>query len=200
MSDTPEQETEARAAAPSRIRRLWFVVPVLVFAGVALALGLGLGRQSEQGARDVPSALIDKPMPGFTLAPVKGYDAGLSDADIRAAGVSIINVFASWCGPCRVEHPLWVEYAKRPDAVALFGLNYKDKPDDAAGWLARLGDPYTRIGADLDGRVGIDFGVYGVPETFVIDGAGRIVYKHVGVMTQRDLDGKILPVIARLKG
>ena len=139
MSDAPEQGTEAQTAASGRIRRLWFVVPVLAFAGVALALGLGLGRQGEQGARDVPSALIDKPMPGFTLAPVKGYDAGLSDADVKAAGVSIINVFASWCGPCRVEHPLWVEYAGRPDAVALFGLNYKDKPDDAAGWLARLG-------------------------------------------------------------
>jgi cytochrome c biogenesis protein CcmG/thiol:disulfide interchange protein DsbE len=199
MSDAPKQEAAHAAVQGGRGRRLWFIVPALVFVGVAIALAVGLGRQGEQGSRDVPSALIDKPVPSFSLAPVKGHGPGLSDADIKAAGVSILNVFASWCGPCRVEHPIWMAYAERPDAVPLFGLNYKDRPDDASGWLDKLGNPYARTGADLDGRVGIDFGVYGVPETFVIDATGRIVYKHIGVMTRRDLEEKILPTVARLK-
>lgn len=187
-------------ARPIARRRLWFALPILVFVGIAAALVFGLGRQGDEHARDLPSALIDKPLPAFTLPPVEGYEVGLSDADIKAAGVSILNVFASWCGPCQVEHPIWMAYAKQSDAVPLFGLNSKDQPENAANWLKKLGDPYKLIGADRDGRVSIDFGVYGVPETFVIDATGRIVLKHIGVMTRKDLDQTILPLIARLKG
>ena len=200
MSETPEPTPAAESPRPVARRRLWFVLPVVVFVGIAAVLAFGLGRQGDEHVRDLPSALIDKPMPAFSLAAVKGRDSGLADTDLKAAGVSILNVFASWCGPCRVEHPIWMEYAKRPDAVPLFGLNYKDQPDNAANWLQKLGDPYKRIGADVEGRVGIDFGVYGVPETFVIDKTGRIVLKHIGVMTQKDLDETILPLVARLKG
>ncbi|MSO75098.1 MAG: DsbE family thiol:disulfide interchange protein [Alphaproteobacteria bacterium] len=199
MSDSPE-----RGATPetphSTARRLWFVLPVLVFGAIAVAFAVGLGRQSDEHARDLPSALVDKPLPAFNLPPVEGHEVGLSDADVKAPGVSLLNVFASWCGPCRVEHSVWMAYAKQPDAVPLFGLNYKDQPSNAAAWLQKLGDPYKRIGADLDGRVGIDFGVYGVPETFVIDRAGRIVFKHIGVMTWKALDETILPLITRLRG
>jgi cytochrome c biogenesis protein CcmG/thiol:disulfide interchange protein DsbE len=197
MSDVPKPAEEPR---PSAWRRLRFVIPAVVFIGIALALAFGLGRQGDEHARDLPSALLDRPLPAFALPPVKGDEVGLSDTDIKAAGVSILNVFASWCGPCRVEHPIWMDYAKRSDAVALYGLNYKDQPDNASDWLQKLGDPYGRIGADLDGRIGIEFGVYGVPETFVIDKTGRIVYKHIGVMTRKDLDETILPLIERLKG
>lgn len=200
MSEEPEPVAGAEAPPAALRRRLWFILPVLVFVGVAAVLAFGLGRQGDEHQRDLPSALIDKPIPAFALPPVKGHEAGLSDADLKAAGVAMLNVFASWCGPCRVEHPIWMDYAKRPDAVPLFGLNYKDQPDNAANWLQKLGDPYKRIGADLEGRVGIDFGVYGVPETFVIDKSGRIVLKHIGVMTQKDLEETILPLIARLKG
>ncbi len=200
MSDLPEPSEAATDKPRSFIKRLWFVLPVLVFVVIAVVLAVGLGRQSNEHARDLPSALVDKPLPTFNLPPVEGYETGLSDGDIKAAGVSLLNVFASWCGPCRVEHPVWMDYAKQPDAVPIFGLNYKDQPENASSWLKKLGDPYRKIGADLNGRVGIDFGVYGVPETFVFDKSGRIVFKHVGVMTRKDLDETILPLIARLKG
>jgi cytochrome c biogenesis protein CcmG/thiol:disulfide interchange protein DsbE len=194
LLDHPEP---ARALTPFS-RRLRFIVPALVFLVIALVLGYQLGRQNDAHQRDLPSALIDKPMPSFTLPPVEGTAKGLSDADIRAAAPALVNIFASWCGPCRVEHPLWVALAKE-GRVPVFGINYKDRPADAAGWLARNGNPYAGVGADLDGRVGIDWGVYGVPETFVIDREGRIVYKHVGVVMQRDLDQTLLPLLERLR-
>jgi cytochrome c biogenesis protein CcmG/thiol:disulfide interchange protein DsbE len=110
--------------------------------------------------------------------------------------VSVVNVFASWCVPCRQEHPLIQRLARE---VPVHGFNYKDRPEDAARWLDELGDPYTRTGADLDGRVAIDWGVYGVPETFVIDREGRIAYKHIGPIPPRILDEKLLPLIERLR-
>jgi cytochrome c biogenesis protein CcmG, thiol:disulfide interchange protein DsbE len=109
-----------------------------------------------------------------------------------------VNVFASWCVACRAEHPVLVELAGR-HVVPIHGLNYKDKPADAAQWLDRLGDPYTRTGADLDGRIGIDWGVYGVPETFVIGRDGRIAYKHVGPLTPEFVRDRLLPMIEHLK-
>ena len=199
------ESNQAGAAPPSApprslLFRLRFVIPIVAFAALAVVLAFQLGKQDDGHSRDLPSALLDRPMPDFALPALPGWSAGLTDEDIRAAGVSMLNVFASWCGPCRVEHPIWVEYAKRPDAVPVFGLNYKDPPENATDWLKKLGDPYKQIGADRDGRAGIDWGVYGVPETFVIDREGRIVFKHVGVMTREDLDQKILPLIAKLKG
>jgi len=141
--------------------------------------------------------LIGKPVPDFRLAPVKGRALGLASADLKAE-VSVVNVFASWCTACRDEHPLWMTLA-RERALPIHGLNYKDKPDDAARWLDELGDPYMRTGADRDGRVGIDWGVYGVPETFVIDREGRIRRKIIGAINRRIVDEELMPLVRQLR-
>ena len=184
-------ETE-QAATPRR--RLIFILVPAAFAVLAAVLAW----QLLTGTPDkVPSALIDKSIPEFDLPPIPDWDVGLASADIKNGGVSIVNVFASWCGPCRVEHPLLMDIAAQ-DILPIWGLNYKDQPEDSARWLNDLGDPFTQIGSDLSGRVGIDWGVYGVPETFVIDAQGRIVYKHIGVLTRIDWDEKIMPLINSL--
>jgi cytochrome c biogenesis protein CcmG/thiol:disulfide interchange protein DsbE len=159
-----------------------------------IAFGVSLHRNPSE----VPSALIGKPVPEFSLAPVKGRVLGLSSADFKG-DVSLVNVFASWCVACREEHPLLVRM-KEAGFVSIHGLNYKDKPDDAARWLDTMGDPYTRTGADLDGRVAIDWGVYGVPETYVIDREGRIAFKQIGPITPNVLERTIRPLIAKLRG
>lgn len=169
-------------------------LPVLVFMGIASAFAIGL----TMNPREIPSALIGKPVPRFELPAVRGRTLGLSDGDLRGE-VSLVNVFASWCAECRVEHPLLMELSARGQ-VPVHGLNYKDKPEDAAAWLDSLGDPYTRTGADISGRVAIDWGVYGVPETFVVDREGRIAFKHIGAMTPRVLEDKILRLIRSLNG
>jgi cytochrome c biogenesis protein CcmG/thiol:disulfide interchange protein DsbE len=173
--------------------RLSFIIPLAVFAVLVLALGVGL----TLNPRVIPSALIDKPVPEFELPPVLGRERGFATTDLKKGKAAVVNIFASWCGPCRIEHPLWMELAKGGQ-VPLHGINYKDKPENARDWLARYGDPYTLIGADRDGRVSIDWGVYGVPETFVVDGQGRIAFKHVGVMTRQILDQTIMPLIREL--
>ena len=174
--------------------RLGYIIPFVLFFALAVALYVGLGLKP----RDIPSALIDKPVPEFNLPPVKDHDLGLKTADLQSGEVTLVNVFASWCGPCRVEHPVFMALAKTGE-VTLHGINYKDDPDNASNWLARYGNPYKRAGADRNGRVGIDWGVYGVPETFVVDQGGRIRHKHVGVLSQDDLDNKILPLVRKLK-
>src|SRR3546814_5695599 len=121
-----------------------------------------------------------------------------SASDGLQGEVSLINVFASWCTACREEHPLFMRL-RASGVVPIHGLNYRDRPEDAAGWLDELGDPYTRTGADRNGRVGIDWGVYGVPETFVVGPDGHIAYKHVGPVTERALKETILPLVARLR-
>ena len=158
-----------------------------------LAFVMGLGRDPKL----VPSPFIGKPVPDFALPPVKGRSLGLAAGDLKGE-VSLVNVFASWCVACREEHPLLIRLKAR-GTVPIHGLNYKDKPDDAEGWLMSMGDPYTRTGADIDGRVAIDWGVYGVPETFVVDARGRIAFKQVGPITPETLDGTILPLVARLR-
>ncbi|MFQ5784539.1 MAG: DsbE family thiol:disulfide interchange protein [Alphaproteobacteria bacterium] len=175
--------------------RLRFVLPLAVFAALALALAVGL----TMSYRDVlPSPLIDKPAPAFDLPPVSGREHGLSDADLKG-DVRLVNFFASWCIPCRVEHPV-LKRLNEEDLVSVYGINYKDKPGDVRRWLDRLGDPYRRAGADLDGRVGIDWGVYGLPETFIVDREGRIRYKHVGPLRPENIDECILPVVEALRG
>ncbi len=174
-------------------KRLLYVVPPIVFIGLLVMFYVGLGRDPSI----VPSALIDQPVPEFTLPALKEEGAGLATTDLKGE-VSLVNVFASWCVPCRAEHPLLMGLAER-DQVRIHGINYKDAPDDATDWLRDLGDPYERIGADQDGRVSIDWGVYGVPETFIVDGDGRIRYKHVGPMTPEVLEKKLLPLIERLR-
>ena len=173
--------------------RLRYLIPVAVFAVLALALGWGL----THNPRDIPSALIGKPVPQFNLLPVQGRTLGLSNGDL-VGDVSLVNVFASWCVACRDEHPLFMQL-KAENSIPIHGLNYKDHPDNAARWLNTLGDPYTRTGADRDGRVAIDWGVYGVPETFVITKDGCIAHKHIGPLTAKDLDDTILPLVRRLR-
>jgi cytochrome c biogenesis protein CcmG, thiol:disulfide interchange protein DsbE len=174
-------------------RRLLLTAPLIGFAVLMAAFAARLGSDPNI----VPSPLIGKPVPEFDLPPVKGRLLGLASADLKGE-VSLVNVFASWCVPCREEHPVLLQL-KSAGTVPIHGLNYKDRPDDAAKWLDTVGDPYTRTGADINGRVGIDFGVYGVPETFVIDAAGRIAFKQIGAITPEILAGTILPLVAKLR-
>ena len=175
-----------------RLRLLLFV-PLAIFFGIGLAFLIGLGSD----LKTLPSPLIGKPVPDFSLPPVKGRTLGLATDDLRG-DVSLVNVFASWCVACREEHPALMRL-RAQGAVPIHGLNYKDKPDDAARWLEEMGDPYTRTGADIDGRVAIDWGVYGVPETFVVDGQGHIAFKQVGPVTPQILQTIILPLVAQLR-
>jgi len=197
MSSTVEHDSAGEAGeAPAPTlprRRVPYLVPALIFVVIAVFLGIGLTLDP----RKIPSPLIGKPVPKFSLPPVQGRSLGLASENLHGE-VSLVNVFASWCVACREEHPLMMQI-KRERLVPLHGLNYKDRPQDAARWLDELGDPYTRTGADLDGRVGIDWGVYGVPETFVIDREGRIAYKHIGPVTPAALKDTILPLIERLR-
>ena len=155
-----------------------------------LAVGLNLN------PREVPSPLIGKPAPAFELARLDDPTQRITHADLKGQ-VWILNVWASWCVACRQEHPLLVDFAKR-NPVPLYGLNYKDKRDDGLAWLRRFGDPYKASLYDIDGRVGIDFGVYGVPETFVIDKTGTIRLKHIGPVTPEVLRDTILPLVTKL--
>ncbi|MGM0584479.1 MAG: DsbE family thiol:disulfide interchange protein [Pseudomonadota bacterium] len=168
---------------------LWAVIPlivVIVMAGLFYAM---LGRDTDT----LPSALIDKPVPEFELAPLREGGEGLSTAALQEPGAKVVNVWASWCGPCRVEHPELMELSEM--GVPVHGLNYKDSRENALKFLNELGDPYDRIGADTKGRAGIEWGVYGVPETFIVNGEGRIVHKHVGPIQNDDLEEKILPAL-----
>ncbi|SFJ26142.1 cytochrome c biogenesis protein CcmG, thiol:disulfide interchange protein DsbE [Albimonas pacifica] len=173
--------------------RLLAMIPIVIAALLGVAFYWGLWNKDDR----LPSTLIGRPAPVFALPPIEGRNDGLSSEDLRGE-VSIVNVWASWCVPCRVEMPLLVELAGT-GTVPIHGINYKDAPDAAVGFLSELGDPYTRIGADRNGRVSIDWGVYGLPETFVIDRKGRIAYKHVGPFDRRALEEEILPVVRRLQ-
>ena len=177
------------------MKRLVYILPLAVFVVLAVNCALGL----RLDPRIIPSALIAQPVPTFDLPPIEGGAGnGFSSADL-AGRVSAVNVFASWCLPCRAEHPLVTRLGKIK-GVALYGINYKDKPAEALAWLNELGNPYRQIGADSKGRVAIDWGVYGLPETFIIDKNGRIRYKHVGPMTPQIFKDRILPVIEELLG
>ena len=178
----------------ARRRKLLFWLPIAALLPIGVVFYLGLWRDPHL----VPSPLIGKPVPEFSLPPVKGHTLGLSSADLRGH-VSLVNFFASWCVACRQEHPLLLQL-KQANRVVLDGVDYKDPPADAQRWLQRMGDPYGRIGADLNGRVAINWGVYGVPETYVVDSTGRIAFKQIGPITQEVLDRKIMPLVARLQG
>ncbi|MGE0333853.1 MAG: DsbE family thiol:disulfide interchange protein [Gammaproteobacteria bacterium] len=190
---TQERQDGRSGAAHRRRLPLVYLLPVIIFVGLGLALGWGLTNDP----RKIPSALIGKPVPAFALPPVQGRTLGLASGDLKGE-VSLVNVFASWCTACREEHPLFMQL-EQEGVVPIHGLNYKDRPADAASWLDTLGDPYTRTGADRDGRVGIEWGVYGVPETFVVSRDGRIAYKHIGAVTPEVLRTKILPLVESLR-
>ena len=174
-------------------RRGWlFLLPVGLFALLAAGFYGGLGIDSKV----LPSALIDRPAPQFSLPPLNDGEPGFATSDLQGQ-VSLVNTFASWCAPCRAEHRVLTALAATK-RVPIYGIDYKDKTEAARAWIAELGNPYTKVGTD-DGRVGIDWGVYGVPETFVVDSAGRIRYKHVGPLTEADVRRTILPVVAQLE-
>lgn len=171
-----------------------FLLPLGIFLVLVGFLAAGLGLKP----REVPSPFIGKPAPDFRLPQLHAEEAGFSPADMRGE-VWLLNVWASWCVSCRAEHPVLVDLAKRKE-VAIIGLDYKDNPQAGRAWLSQHGDPFLLSINDADGRVGIDFGVYGVPETFLIDKAGVIRYKHIGPLTEAVLNEKILPLVKELKG
>jgi cytochrome c biogenesis protein CcmG, thiol:disulfide interchange protein DsbE len=168
-------------------------LPLAIFLVLLAFLFVGLFRDPGE----VPSPLIGKPAPSFSLAQLHRPERTLTPGDMRGK-VWLLNVWASWCVSCRVEHPLLLELA-RANVVPVIGLAYKDKPEDGLAWLKSNGDPYSLSIVDRDGRVGIDFGVYGVPETFVIDKAGVIRYKQIGPLTADALRQTILPLVAELQ-
>jgi len=171
-----------------------FLIPLAIFVVLAIFLGRGLSLDP----REVPSPLIDKPAPTFSLARLDQPGQMIGTEELRGQ-VWILNVWASWCVACRDEHPVLVEFAKS-GVAPIYGLNYKDKREPAMNWLQQLGNPYTASIFDESGRVGIDFGVYGVPETFVIDKAGVIRYKKTGPVTPETIQSTILPLVKKLQG
>lgn len=167
------------------------LAPPLVFAGIAAMFLWGMGRE---GANELPSTLAGKEAPAVVVTPLGDYPM-FGDADLRDGRVKLVNFWASWCAPCRVEHPNLEALAK--DGVEIYGVNYKDKPDNALRFIAELGNPYGAIGADEAGRMAINWGVYGVPETYVIDGEGRILLRHAGPITQRVIDATLRPALEK---
>jgi len=196
VATTPRQEAAPKAAR----KNVLVFVPLVLFATL---VALFLLRLYSGDASRLPSALIGREVPVFTLPPVEGLadKPGFSDADLRQGKVSIVNVFASWCVPCHQEHELLMRLSEDtglPRAgMRLFGLAYKDDPANVARFLAEVGDPFERIGADRNGRTAIEFGVYGVPETFIVKGDGKIAYRFVGPMTEESYRDTILPEIKK---
>jgi cytochrome c biogenesis protein CcmG/thiol:disulfide interchange protein DsbE len=171
-----------------------FLIPLGIFLVLAVFLAVGL----KLNPREVPSPLIDKPAPAFRLGQLQLADRTLSPDDLKGK-VWVLNVWASWCVACLEEHPILVEFSKQ-GVVPVYGLNYKDERGAALAWLGKHGNPYAVSIVDADGRVGIDYGVYGVPETFVIDKAGVIRYKRIGPVTPEILEQKIVPLVRQLQG
>ncbi|MGB5539165.1 MAG: DsbE family thiol:disulfide interchange protein [Gammaproteobacteria bacterium] len=174
-------------------RSLRFLVPLVLFLLLAGLLYRGLSLDP----KIVPSPLIGKPMPAFTLPRLADAGATISDSDLKGK-VSVLNIWATWCTSCRAEHEVLLELA-RTGKVAIYGLNYKDNRADAQRWLMQLGDPYIANAFDAEGRTGIDWGVYGAPETFIMDKQGIIRHKHIGPLTRQALATEILPLIAKLE-
>jgi cytochrome c biogenesis protein CcmG/thiol:disulfide interchange protein DsbE len=174
------------------MRRLIYLLPLVVIAAFAVAFYVQIGNDPQK----LPSALIDKPLPTFNLPPIDGNGPGVSNADVKGK-VVLINVWASWCPPCRVEHPILMGIAS--SGVAIYGVNYKDKPEDAKRFLAQLGNPFIAIGADKDGKLAVDLGVYGYPETFIVDAGGTIRYRHAGPISKPDWDLTLLPIMKKLQ-
>jgi cytochrome c biogenesis protein CcmG/thiol:disulfide interchange protein DsbE len=173
------------------MRKLLSLLPLILFLVLVGYFSLSL----REGPRDLPSALTDKPAPDFVLPPL-GAGEAVSLASLRGQ-VTVVNFFASWCVPCRLEHPMLMRLAHQ-DRISIIGIVYKDRPQDAEKLLDDAGDPYARVGLDESGRVGIDFGVYGVPETYVIDKEGRIRRRFVGPLSPDDVAKELLPLLHRL--
>ncbi len=167
------------------------ILPPVIFAGLALMFVWGMNREDPDA---LPSTLTGKQAPPVVVAPL-GDHPEFSDADLRDGKVKLVNFWASWCAPCRAEHPNLVKLTA--EGVTILGVNYKDKPEAALGFLAELGNPYAAIGTDESGRMGIDWGLYGVPETFVIDGEGNVILRFPGPITERVLETDIRPAMKK---
>ncbi|MEM9096970.1 MAG: DsbE family thiol:disulfide interchange protein [Pseudomonadota bacterium] len=176
------------------------LLPALVAFLLLAIMGSELLKQGEAPgtSNDLPSTLIDRPAPEFALAPLRPDQPGLSTADLQGPGVKIVNVWASWCGPCRLEHPQIEQLAA--EGLTIHGINQRDTRQNAERFLAELGDPYKLIGVDQNGRASIEWGVYGVPETFIIDGNGNVIYKHIGPIMPEHIEDRIRPAIAAAGG
>jgi cytochrome c biogenesis protein CcmG, thiol:disulfide interchange protein DsbE len=174
------------------VRKLIFLLPVALFAVLLVVFANGLRHDPHL----LPSALIDRPAPDFALPGLYEPANGLTRIGLDGR-VTLVNFFASWCAPCREEHTELMSLAHRP-GVTLDGIAYKDKPEESRRFLDRLGNPYGHVGVDRSGTTAIDFGVYGVPETYVVDGTGHIRYRQVGPLTAEDVTDKLLPLIERL--
>ncbi len=175
-------------------RVLLAVLPLVLLVGLVAVFALNMDRDPSL----VRSVLINKPAPSFALPAVAGTGVEGFDTASLKGEVTVVNVFASWCIPCREEHPL-LERLKAETGVRIFGINQKDAPENAVAFLTELGNPYQRIGGDTDNRVSIDWGVYGVPETFVVNAAGVITFKHVGPISPQSLEKELIPAIEKAR-
>jgi cytochrome c biogenesis protein CcmG/thiol:disulfide interchange protein DsbE len=169
-----------------------YLIPLTVFAILVIFLAIGLGHDP----REVPSPLINKPAPAFQLAQLEDPTRTFSASEMRGK-VWLLNVWASWCAACRDEHPVLLDLS-RSKTVPIYGLNYKDRREDGLAWLKEFGNPYLINASDSDGRVGIDYGVYGVPETYLIDRDGVIRFKQIGPVTPEVVETRILPLVKEL--
>jgi cytochrome c biogenesis protein CcmG/thiol:disulfide interchange protein DsbE len=201
QASPPQPQAVSAAKRPAR-RRLLILAPLLLFAAMAMMFAFALTKGDPS---KLPSALIGKPAPPLALTAIEGLQDGaravplLTSDTLRQGEVTVVNFWASWCGPCVDEHPLLVELAQRT-GVRLVGINYKDAAANARRFLGRYGNPFTAIGADTTGRTAIEWGVYGMPETFIIDKEGRIAFKHVGPLTPDAIQRNVLPTLAKLRG
>jgi cytochrome c biogenesis protein CcmG/thiol:disulfide interchange protein DsbE len=193
QNSTPKSQSTSRSASGIGLA----AIPLIAFSALVAIFYFGLYRGDPS---TLPSTLIGKPAPGITLSALDGLlrdgtpVPGITDADLRAGGVTVVNVWASWCGPCRDEHPYLMQLAES-DQVRLVGINHKDNPTNARRFLGFHGNPFDAVGTDASGRTAIDWGVYGVPETFIVNGQGIVVYKHVGPLTAEVLAQNLLPAI-----
>jgi cytochrome c biogenesis protein CcmG/thiol:disulfide interchange protein DsbE len=201
MTTNGDAENDAPHAEPaprSRARYALALIPLLVFAGFAAVAGKMLYDQDVNGldVSAIPSALIDKPAPALALPPLEGANLPALTTQAIAGRLTLVNVFASWCVPCRQEHPLQKQLAADP-RLTIVGINYKDRNDNALRFLGELGNPYASIGVDPNGKAAIDWGVYGIPESYLVGADGTILYKRVGPFDERSVRDDLLPAIAR---
>jgi cytochrome c biogenesis protein CcmG/thiol:disulfide interchange protein DsbE len=171
------------------MNRLFMILPPLLFAGLALVFWLGMQRDNPDM---LPSVAEGKVVPPVTLT-----DAGFTEADLKKPGVKLVNFWASWCAPCRAEHPVLM--GLQAQGVPVYGVNYKDEPAKAGAFLAELGNPFTAIGSD-NGRMGLDWGLYGVPETFLIDGEGKVLLRFAGPLVGSDYEQRFIPALKAALG
>ena len=196
---TAENST-TEAPAP-RKRKGWVIAPLIIFVLLAAAFAFSL---SSGDPSKLPSALIGKPAPEAQFGPLEGMKVGdtqvpgFDEKSLSQGNVTVVNFWASWCVPCVQEHPMLIALKERT-GVAIYGVNYKDQPSAARRFIGRYGNPYEKIGTDPTGRGAIEWGVYGMPETFIIDGKGQIAYKHVGPISEKSLVQDVIPAIEKAR-